>query len=789
KTAQSSIRASNIAMMPGSDMFISDAVIRIGRVPILYLPFFFFPGSRPLGNPAFGFSSARGAFLNTTFEIFGSSSRIDGKNTSSSFTALLKGAQGENEYPTGPYYSEKEEESDIDKWARSSKSYMAIMADAYEKNGIHLGLDSALSFFDKKLKISIFDGIALSPMTEGRRFRYYGENTLSFDYDGLTLSASFPFYSDQRVLYDYANRLTVFSIDPILGNQPEFPSSFSSSKTSFTRSASLSYRLPSKLTNDLIKSLSISKAEVSTSYARKYVSNGIYKYIKEKTLLPSIELSLSGTIWSASYTSEEKKDTEEKDETEIHIIKDPLLYEIYKEKASSSTSAKETYSASLGYTFSESLENRIEYGTDEEKKLDRLYSKSTMKLLLNASMSSYFSLESSLTPSFQYIFEEDSSTGIATDTSSIISDVKMSVPAIGLSYRISSRLFSFVKSTSSETYYIPGWNKETITAHSLSLSKSIDTAIGRFTPSLSYAMPPLSQTLSPKLSYSFGNASAAFSWKFKDDSTGFKPDLAELSLGYNGKYIVATAALKYQSASYTPSDFFNPLYGNASLTLRSADKSYSVMEYVEFENATNQFKSIKTTFRIPSFSLSLNWKGAYSDVRFREIAAKTDMKTKTVQFWKGRIYLAFSLSSSFYIDIENPYSASFSITPAIDFSIAEFLDFRFSFTSVNNNFGAYIDAGSGAFSFRSLFEDLLRSLDIFTGGNRNTNFVLNSLSLEAVHYMEDWDLHCKYSTEVVLSGYKYDFVPKFSVFLSWNTLPDLKVDQKWKKSTTGWVKE
>ena len=213
------------------------------------------------------------------------------------------------------------------------------------------------------------------------------------------------------------------------------------------------------------------------------------------------------------------------------------------------------------------------------------------------------------------------------------------------------------------------------------------------------------------------------------------------------------------------------------------------MEYVEFENATNQFKSIKTTFRIPSFSLSLNWKGSYSDVRFREIAAKTDMKTKTVQFWKGRIYLAFSLSSSFYIDIENPYSASFSITPAIDFSIAEFLDFRFSFTSVNNNFGAYIDTGSGAFSFRSLFEDLLRSLDIFTGGNRNTNFVLNSLSLEAVHYMEDWDLHCKYSTEVVLSGYKYDFVPKFSVFLSWNTLPDLKVDQKWKKSTTGWVKE
>ena len=42
----SSISASTIAILPGEDMFLSSATLNIGRVPILYLPFFFFPGSK-----------------------------------------------------------------------------------------------------------------------------------------------------------------------------------------------------------------------------------------------------------------------------------------------------------------------------------------------------------------------------------------------------------------------------------------------------------------------------------------------------------------------------------------------------------------------------------------------------------------------------------------------------------------------------------------------------------------------------------------------------------------------
>ena len=45
RDAYSSISASRIAILPGEDMFMSSMFFNIGRVPMFYLPFFFYPGS------------------------------------------------------------------------------------------------------------------------------------------------------------------------------------------------------------------------------------------------------------------------------------------------------------------------------------------------------------------------------------------------------------------------------------------------------------------------------------------------------------------------------------------------------------------------------------------------------------------------------------------------------------------------------------------------------------------------------------------------------------------------
>ena len=66
-----------------------------------------------------------------------------------------------------------------------------------------------------------------------------------------------------------------------------------------------------------------------------------------------------------------------------------------------------------------------------------------------------------------------------------------------------------------------------------------------------------------------------------------------------------------------------------------------------------------------------------------------------------------------------------------------------------------------------------------------TNFNIESVSIEFVHYMADWDLHVKYTASVLLSNGRYRFVPEFAVYLSWKTFPDLKVDQAWEDNGSG----
>ena len=62
---------------------------------------------------------------------------------------------------------------------------------------------------------------------------------------------------------------------------------------------------------------------------------------------------------------------------------------------------------------------------------------------------------------------------------------------------------------------------------------------------------------------------------------------------------------------------------------------------------------------------------------------------------------------------------------------------------------------------------------------------MKKINLEFVHVMEDWDLECRYSTELInntIDGRTiYTLQPSLSVFLSWKTMPDLKVEENWKQ--------
>ena len=793
----SSISASRITMLPGSDMLIENAVLNIGRVPIFYFPFFFFPGSRITGNPSFGFTSTRGAFLNTTFEIFGHSQLIDNSDSSSFASIFSDVDESDNLVPRGAYYTADQDLSALESWADASESHMAVMADVYQETGLHRGLDTRINLFDKSLGFDSFSGVALTYTNNANEsnFRYYSENSLSYSFSGLSLLLSYPVYSDSNVLVDFGNRITSFSIESLFFQSPSFPSTYSSAITSFSRIAELKYSLPSSLRSDYLSSLSISRLRAESRYSW---DSRNHKYVIDYIDLPKLTASASGSFFNFEY-EDKGEDEEELDEAELFLLSDPLLYDVFHEDLIREGHAGAVYSIGMGYSINQDLENNLEY-SDGEQSSSSLSSTSSLRLTTELDLGDYFLLRSIITPSYTYEKEEDEEELSWSDEFLLTNTIEAEIPYIGLKYSLTNRAYEHERMFSDEmletTDSLWRFDKDHVSTHSISLSKTFSTAAGDFTPSISYTLYPLTGSLTPSLSYRYGDFATSFSYRFQNDEENdgaFLSDLIKLSLAYNGTNVIASSSFSYQSADYDKNAFFRPLEISSQLSLRTSDKAYSITEQLEwkgYDSASgleNYVSSLKTILSVPYFTCYVDFTGPFSSLSLDTVNASIKADDILIRCWKNRIYLSLGLSSTLNLDIQNIAASSFTITPSIIFSIAEFLDFRLSFTSSNNNFASYQDE-RGKFSLSELFNDLVRSFDFFGEGRYNTNFNMSQINLEVVHYMQDWALHCNYSSSVVLSDDVYRFVPQFSIYLSWNTFPDLKIDESWEMDGDDWIR-
>jgi lipopolysaccharide assembly outer membrane protein LptD (OstA) len=66
-----SIKASKLWLLPGSDFAIFNAVLKVGEIPVLYIPFFYFPGDEMIFHPVIGYRSREGGFVQTTTYLIG----------------------------------------------------------------------------------------------------------------------------------------------------------------------------------------------------------------------------------------------------------------------------------------------------------------------------------------------------------------------------------------------------------------------------------------------------------------------------------------------------------------------------------------------------------------------------------------------------------------------------------------------------------------------------------------------------------------------------------------------
>ncbi len=842
-TAYSSISASTLMILPGEDMFMSNATFNIGRVPIFYLPFFFFPGSKILGNPSFGFDSDKGAFLNTSFELIGTYSKIESADESSSFSSLLKSTDstGDTER-NGYYYAEIDSESDegaLSKWAKNTKSYLVLLADTYSggtsakvlnKGGAHLGLDGSISLFNKKLNISILTGVATPLSTESKKLRYYGNNSLTFSAYSLNISARFPYYSDRTVVYHYLNRLTGFSYGPLMGEKSEFPTDYSSSGiSSFTRSLTLSYSLPSSIHIPFVSSLSLKNLSVEGNYTIPATTSS-EKSDKNSLLssytLPSFSISLSGTILSldsskitkkTESTKEEKTEEkientedkasenvgeEEKKEESKEEKKEILLIDPYSEKVQSSSSSTSS-KLSLGYTITEDWSRKVNRNTTTDSDSDRKLTSTTYsRVTLSGNIGTLFTVSDVFTNSVVYTETDDwvKETWSRKTTFTPLNTLTLSSPYIGLTYNLSFKPFDYTvtetnttdKTTESKDF---DFTKDFIKTHSLVWSKTISTDIGSFTGNLTYVLPPLDGAITPSIKWSKNSFNATLSWLFKEnDEEKFESNLISLALSYSSTYFVLSSNMGYQTEDIDSSDeLIEPFTFNSTVRVKSKSGKYYLEEKIKGSGLTEGFISeINSTLSLNYLTLTVINSRGDEKMELESINLTSKFSGKSFQLWKGRVYLSFGLDSNLFINHQDRTKSYFTITPNLTFSIAEFADIKFSVKSQNNKFSQYYEDDS--FSFPLMWADLKRSFDFFGDGRSNTSFVMQNISLELVHYMSDWNLNVKYTTSFLKGSDNgktvYSLQPSLSIYLSWNTMPDLKAEENWSKDASGtWTRK
>ncbi len=827
-----SITADKLSLS-SNDMFVDRAVIRLGRVPIFYMPIFFYPGTTLSFNPSIGISSSRGMFLTTTYEIYGTypklgvmgsasstksssdSSEEDLSDVSASISSFLNVDDDSEMIRDGFYYRPVKEGEDLgklEKWARDTGSYMAVFADTYESLGLIAGIDTLNYLFDKKLTLGATGAmgyIANQTVSNLQRFRYTFDFNLSYSNKGLKADVKMPVLSDPYVRSDYLNRNTGFALDALMNSEQFFPTTYSS-QTSYTWQADVSYK---KTIGKFTFSLKSLKADIDYKLKTTTVDGStFYESNVVEASLPYVSFSSDGTLLNLQGKS--KKTTKTKDYTsplaqsfadELEALQNADSEEVTAEEGTESITLnvkaydgpdlnlEETTTSSaggikIGYTYNQTLDNSFE----DELEHDSFYTKINGTFYVNASTpGKWLSVKETLKPEFNYSKTKIATNPTVVDEFYLTSTMVAQIPKFGITYNLTNKVYhhynSVTKSDSSLTDRWGEWDSKDVTAHNASISQSL----GNFTFGFYMQFKPLTEVLKPSAKYSRAGftASADFSFKRAEDEDRFEKGEGNVNLGYSNSYLSFSLANNYDF-----DDVETDPWAGYSLTQKFTlipFKGFSLTENASFEGQFVAKKlSLGATYKLDTDLLDLSttatmtFKGEAYDKDALNISVK--LSQDKVSWWKSRMDFLQSLTLAFNYDFQNPYRTSFTLNYSFTFKIAEFMDLKVSVNSANKSFSRYyVD---DVFNIGNMFNDLWKSFDFFGNGRRSTGFNLSSFSVTFVHYMRDWNLYIDAQGSLTTKySNKYEWVPTITVYIKWNAIPELKATGSWDSYSKEWT--
>jgi lipopolysaccharide assembly outer membrane protein LptD (OstA) len=220
-----SLKASKIWLLPGSDWAVLFPVLKVGEIPVLWFPFFFYPSDELIFHPVLGTRSREGTFVQTTTYILGRP-----KAAASSESSIIKilGNNADNEKVREGIFLRSTGRKSQD----PNDTRLSVIFDGYTNLGIYLGTELTLPRKGILSSLNLSAGIGFTrniyqvdgdytpymgfDMSDEKNESRFFKETLPFRYrlntnGGIsgkagTLSWAFPFYSDPFVDKDFMNR-------------------------------------------------------------------------------------------------------------------------------------------------------------------------------------------------------------------------------------------------------------------------------------------------------------------------------------------------------------------------------------------------------------------------------------------------------------------------------------------------------------------------------------------------------------------------------------------------------
>ncbi len=283
------VRAGRVWILGDNEWAVSNALFSLGNVPVLWLPFFYYPGDEIVFHPVIGYRTREGRYVQTTTYLVGRKAQKEGT------TSIFSMSKGQGSGPTEVKGLFLRRVDDPRKTAPDDGSYLKFMVDLYSSLGAFAGMDGSSgkrgplekgSFaFGLGLSRSIFgEGTGYSPFDQAGDWESVWNRTRFLKVSlplrfGLNMSGSFtmgavkanlalPLFSDPFFEQDFRNRSEDMEWLKLIAPSPE-PLSTVVKRTALNQRAELSMSWQPQGLSPWLGSVELSRLAVSVGWLSK----------------------------------------------------------------------------------------------------------------------------------------------------------------------------------------------------------------------------------------------------------------------------------------------------------------------------------------------------------------------------------------------------------------------------------------------------------------------------------------------------------------------------------------